>query len=204
MPEPSSDDWEALLPRLLLWAQRLHARTLADVRGAPAPEDLVQDAIADVLTGRRTRPEGVPLAVVLYGVIRSRASAVLSRAKTRGEAPGPRYVGMEEAEEAHARASGDAAQAADLRERVLALVDGDEVLERMVALWFEDPGLKARDLADMLGLAPAEVYAATRRLRRRGDRAAFSPGDTVAFSALAWRISPARRPLGLTPSFEFR
>lgn len=182
---PESVDWEALLPRLLLWAQRLHARVLFDVRGAPSPEDLVQDAVADVLTGRRSRPEGVPLAVLLYGVIRSRASQVLSRAKTRGESPGPRYVSLDEAERVHAEASGESA---DLRERVLALVGDDAVLRRIVDLWFEDPGLKAADLAAMLGLAPAEVYAATRRLRRRGDRAAQASGDAVWFatSRPAW------------------
>ena len=174
-------DWEALLPRLLLWAQRLHARTLADVRGAPTAEDLVQDAVTDVLTGRRSRPEDVPLAVLLYGVIRSRASQVLSRARTRGEATGPRYVSLEEARTVHADAAADPAHAADLRDRVLALVAGDEVLEKMVALWFEDPALKPGDLADMLGLSPSQIYAATRRLRRRGDPDILASGEWTLF-----------------------
>ena len=179
------DDWEALLPRLLLWAQRLHARVLHDVRGAPSPEDLVQDAVTDVLTGRRSRPADVPLAVLLYGVIRSRASQVLARSKTKGEAPGPRYVDLEAAERLHAEAAADPARAADLRERVLALVAGDETLEKMVALWFEDPALKPGDLAAMLGLAPAEVYAATRRLRRRGDRETAASGEVTLFAPYA-------------------
>lgn len=172
------DDWEAVLPRLLLWAQRLHARTLADVRGAPSPEDLVQDAVTDVLTGRRSRPDDVPLPVLLYGVIRSRASQVLGRAKTRGEAPGPRYVDLEEARAHHAEAAADPAHASALRARVLRLVEGDDLLTRMVELWFEDPSLPARDLAEMLDVSPAEIYAATRRLRRKDvNRAALDVPD---------------------------
>ena len=182
-PVTPADDWEALLPRLLLWAQRLHARVLSDVRGAPTPEDLVQDAVTDVLTGRRRRPADVPLAVLLYGVVRSRASQVLGRAKARGGARGPRYVGLEAAERLHAGAASEPGHAADLRTRALALVAGDETLERIVALWFEDPGLKAADLAAMLGLPAAEVYAATRRLRRRGEREAEATGQRVLFAA---------------------
>lgn len=202
MPDPSAsgDDWEALLPRLLLWARRLHDRVLADVRGAPTPEDLVQDAVTDVLTGRRSRPEGVPLAVLLYGVIRSRASQVLSRAKARGETEGPRYVGLDEAEAAHAEAAHDPAHAADLRERVLALVADDEVLTRMVGLWFEDPALKAADLAALLDLPAVEVYAAARRLRRKGvARAALGLDRTacVGPAALLWRNDGARWPLSV-------
>jgi len=155
-----------LLPRLLLWARRLHARSLADVRGAPSPEDLVQDAVADVLTGRRSRPDGVPLPVLLYGVIRSRASQVLSRARTRGGAPGPRYVDLTEAVGHHTEAAADPVQAADLRARVLRRVAGDDLLVQIVELWFQDPGLPARDLAEMLDVPAAEVYAAARRLRR--------------------------------------
>lgn len=164
-PAPD-DDWEAVLPRLLLWATRLHARTLADVRGAPSPEDLVQDAVTDVLTGRRSRPADVPLAVLLYGVVRSRASQVLARAKTRGAVPGPRYIGLDEAATAHAEAAADPVQRADLRTRILRLVGDDVVLAGIVRLWFEDPSLPARDLAAMLDIPVAEIYAAARRLRR--------------------------------------
>lgn len=175
VPSPLDDDWEALLPRLLLWTRRLHARALADVRGAPSPEDLVQDAVTDVLTGRRARPDDVPLPVLLYGVIRSRASHVLSRSRTRGDdASGPRYLGLDEAAAEHATAAADPAQAADLRARVLRLVEGDDLLRRIVELWFEDPGLPARDLAAMLDVPAAEVYAAARRLRRASvDREAL-------------------------------
>lgn len=182
-PSPHDDDWEALLPRLLLWARRLHARTLDDVRGAPSPEDLVQDAVADVLTGRRTRPEGVPLSVLLYGVIRSRASQVLSRARTRGSAPGPRYVGFDEAAGHHAEAAADPVQAADLKARVLRRVAGDDLLVRIVRLWFEDPALPARDLAEMLEVPAADVYAAARRLRRMSvtrEELGVSPEDSGA------------------------
>ena len=179
-----NDDWEETLPRLLLWAGRLHARTLADVRGAPTPEDLVQDAVTDVLTGRRTRPDGVPLAVVLYGVVRSRVSHTLERARSSGEAGGPRFVGLDAAERAHADAAADPAHVADLRKRVLHLVEGDEVLSRMVGLWFEDPSLKASDLAAILDLSPSEIYAAARRLRRRPARRDALGFDAAACSSL--------------------
>ena len=55
-------DWDALLPRLTVWAGRLHRRYLADRPGAPEPQDLVQDAIADLATGTRTLPDDVPVA----------------------------------------------------------------------------------------------------------------------------------------------
>lgn len=161
----TDDDWEVLLPRLLLWAQRLHSRVLSQTRGAPTPADLVQDAITDVLSERRSRPPGVPLAVVLYGVIRSRVSHALSRAHTQSDPARSRFVGMEEAEAVHAHYS-ESPDVDDLRERVIALVKGDDILVRMVDLWFEDPALKASDLAAMLGVSPHDVYAAARRLRR--------------------------------------
>lgn len=203
--DQADEDWEAVVPRLLLWAGRLHARTLSNVRGAPTPEDLVQDAIADTLTGQRVRPDGLPLLVFLYGVIRSRVSQTLSRSKTRGEATQARYVSLEEAWTVHADAASDPAHAAGLQERVLELVAGDELLEKIVRLWFEDPDLKSRDLAAMLGVSANEIYSATKRLRRRTEASGSQFGDIntmscVALGLGAWRISSTPQPLWVQAS----
>ncbi|MEO0556611.1 MAG: hypothetical protein AAF170_00365 [Bacteroidota bacterium] len=199
-PDRADEDWEAVVPRLLLWANRLHARTLSGVRGAPTPEDLVQDAITDTLTGQRVRPDGLPLLVFLYGVIRSRVSQTLSRSKTRDETAQARYVSLDEAWNVHSQAASDPAHAASLQERVLALVEGDELLERIVRLWFEDPDLKSRDLAAMLGVSAGEIYSATKRLRRRTEASGPLFGDInrmqrVPMLASPWRISATPQPL---------
>jgi DNA-directed RNA polymerase specialized sigma24 family protein len=196
----ADEDWEAVVPRLLLWATRLHARTLSGVRGAPTPEDLVQDAITDALTGQRVRPDGLPLLVFLYGVIRSRVSQTLSRSKTRGEATQMRYVSLEEAWNVHADSASDPAYAASLHKRVLALVAGDDLLERIVGLWFEDPDLKSRDLAVMLDVSAGEIYSATKRLRRRTEASGslFGDPDELAYtrvSLVAWQISAGPQPM---------
>lgn len=196
----ADDDWEAVVPRLLLWANRLHARALSGVRGAPTPEDLVQDAITDMLTGQRVRPDGLPLLVFLYGVIRSRVSQTLSRSKTRGEMTQARYVSLEEAWNVHAEAASDPAHAAGLQARVLELVEGDDLLEQIVRLWFEDPDLKSRDLAAMLEVSASEIYSATKRLRRRTEASGplFGDLDTMSCVALglpAWQISATPQPL---------
>ena len=188
------------MPRLLLWATRLHTRTLSGVRGAPTPEDLVQDAITDTLTGQRVRPDGLPLLVFLYGVIRSRVSQTLSRSKTRGEATQARYVSLEEAWNVHVEAASDPAHAAGLQDRVLELVEGDELLEQIVHLWFKDPDLKSRDLAAMLDVSAGEIYSATKRLRRRTEasRPLFGDLDELACSPVylgVWRISSTPQPL---------
>jgi hypothetical protein len=51
--------------------------------------------------------------------------------------------------------------------KILQLVADDEVLATMIDLWRADPGLKPRDLAEMLSLPIEAVQAAQKRLRRR-------------------------------------
>lgn len=200
---PDENEWETVLPRLLLWTQRLHARVLMDIRGAPTPADLVQDAVTDVLSGRRSRPPGLPLAVVLYGVIRSRAHHVLARAKTTDDVARARFVGMEEAASTH-MALTESPDTDDLRRRVLLLVGEDEVLTQMVNLWFEDPALKASDIAEMLGLSPHDVYAATRRLRRKNvSRSALGLDETAFVVHLLGEFEIHQLTIGVVPTDVF-
>lgn len=166
-PRPEID-WPDVLPRLLLWAQSLHRRYLAGLPGAPTPEDLVQDAAADLLTGRRVWPDGLPAFVVLHGIVRSLVSNAVSRASVPGAAGFvARCASIEEAGMADGTPADESVDRSQVRARALRLVSDDDVLSRVVALWFDDPSLKPLDVAAMLGLAPADVYHATKRLRRR-------------------------------------
>ena len=168
MPHCPDIDWPDVLPRLLLWAQSLHRRYLAGLPGAPTPEDLVHDAAADLLTGRRAWPEGLPAFVVLHGVVRSHVSNAVARASVPGAAGFQlRSVPIEEGSAAWNEAADELVDRAAVRARALALVEDDADLVRIVTLWFDDPSLKPLDVADILGLTATDVYHATKRLRRR-------------------------------------
>ena len=168
MPSRPDIDWPDVLPRPLLWAQSLHRRCLAGLPGAPTPEDLVQDAVADLLTGRRAWPEGLPAFVVLHGVVRSHVSNAVGRAGVPGSSGFHlRSVPIGEAGPAADEPADELADRAAVRARALALVGDDADLGRIVALWFDDPSLKPLDVAEILGLTATDVYHATKRLRRR-------------------------------------
>ena len=70
-------DWRRALPRLQRWALGYWARSLAPYKGAPEPNDLVEEAIDAFLQGRRTWPQGMDprvledLLAVLINVMKS-------------------------------------------------------------------------------------------------------------------------------------
>lgn len=161
-------DWDHLVPRLLLVARRFHQRALCNYRGAPEPMDLVQQAIADVMDGRRRWPQGVPLFNLLYGVMRSHVSNFAARQQPTGPAEaGTRHISLDDVLVPAADALPADIRRSELREAVLRLVEDDPLLERMVELLFEDPHLKASDYAAMLDIPVEDVYNAAKRLKRR-------------------------------------
>ena len=64
-------DWDDVLPRVQLWANHFHKRYLRQIRAAPTAEDLVQEAIVKLYSGRRKLPDHVPLLTVIINNIQS-------------------------------------------------------------------------------------------------------------------------------------
>ena len=136
----------------------LHLKYLSNVQAAPEPEDLVQDAIADLMSGQRTWPSELPLNVVLYGIIRSRVSNFLKKHRALGlEDPGQLL---------------DPAVAAEipldlLKGEIKNLVQDDSELKRIIDYMLEDPLLNPRDLANLMECPVARIYNAKKRLERK-------------------------------------
>ncbi len=173
MPVPASlhalveAEWPRLAPRLLLYAGKLHRHVLARFPHAPDPADLVHEAVADLLSGHRARPEDVTLFVFLCGVIRSKASNFLMRQqRLDGTDRLGRYVDADSPGAHRIPTPGPEGEGV-LRAQVQALIADDPFLVRMTQLLFDDPELKPGDLAEMLGCTATEVYAARKRLERR-------------------------------------
>lgn len=158
-------DWDDLLPRLLLAAERFHQRHLQPYADAPEPRDLAHAAIMDVLNGNRRLPEDVKLFVTLHEIVRSKVSNFVAKKMRRGT------VALDEKLLAiTADAATDGKQHASyehFKDAVRGYVRDDPFLERMIEYLFEDPLLKPADLAAMMGVDVHEVYNAYKRLRRR-------------------------------------
>ena len=168
-PDPASIEtqWLTLSPRLLLYAGRLHRRSIGRFAGAPEPYDLVHEAVTDYLTGHRVHPDGLDLFVFLCGVIRSKASNFLDRQqRLDGTARFGRYV-SDEAPVARRVSTPGPDGSGHLRDQIRALVADDALLVSMTGLLFDDPDLKPADLADLLGCTASDVYSAKKRLDRR-------------------------------------
>ncbi|PQJ26939.1 hypothetical protein BSZ35_18620 [Salinibacter sp. 10B] len=171
-----------LLSRLLSVAEGLHWYVLRSYRGAPEPLDLVQQAVADVLDGTRCWPSHVDAFTMLCGVMRSRVSNFAARQRPLGRSrlepqtgEGGRYVYFDDhpADPTIILRSSNAPDNIllneELRDRIRQLVAGDDELERIVELLFDDPYYGAADLAEQLETSVNGIYNARKRLRRRLD-----------------------------------
>ncbi|MEZ4702068.1 MAG: hypothetical protein R2834_17170 [Rhodothermales bacterium] len=167
-------DWDDLVPRLRLWAHHFHRRYLSQIRAAPSPDDLVQEAIVKLYTGRRRLPDDVPLLTVLINNIQSDIWNFLTRegytrkdSKGKGRKGWGRHVGLEEWMADTGRSSLPSETA---RRHLLGLIrkrfGEDELVLRMVELLFSDPLLMPRDLATMLNTSVLEINKAQKRLKR--------------------------------------
>jgi len=172
------EDWDDLLPRLLLVARRFHARALRSYSGAPDPHDLVQQAVTDLLDGRRRLPPDVPVFTVLCGVMRSQASNFVSRQQPVGPGADPDETRiapllMEVADAGFAPTHQLALD--ELRDELYAIVGNDTLARRVIDLLLEDSTLKPSDLAEMLNVPVRDIYNTKRRLRRKLRKAPNSP-----------------------------
>ena len=168
-------DWDDIVPRVRLWAHHFHRRYLQNIRAAPSPDDLVQEAIVKLYTRRRTLPDHVPLVTVLINNIQSDIWNFLTKEgyttrnrQGKGRKGWGRHVGLEAWMQAQDdRGVPPAAEMRGLYEAIQARVKDDPVLVAMVDLLFDDPLLKPRDLARLLNMSVKEVNNAQKRLRRR-------------------------------------
>ena len=149
-------DWEDIYPKALLWAKKWHTRYLSHAPSSWEPEDLVQEAIDLLCSGRRTLPKDVAVLTGIINVMRSMAGNLHQR-KDHQQDSFDELKGKGQAMD----------ESAWLCEDALRIVEGDEVLVKIVALLCTDPDLKARDLAVTLGIDVKEVYNAVKRMRRR-------------------------------------
>ena len=176
IPAPLQEaDWDDLLPRLRLFAHQFHRRYLSRIPQAPTPDDLVQEAVTKLYTGQRKLPDDVPLLTVLINNIQSDIWNFLTRegytrkdSKGKARQGGGRHVALEAwmEDEDQGRQPADGVMR-DWHEQIRARVDDDPLVLRIVELLFEDPKLKPRDLAHMLGTTVPDINKAQKRLRRR-------------------------------------
>jgi DNA-directed RNA polymerase specialized sigma24 family protein len=167
-------DWDDVFPRVRLWAHRFHRRYLSQIRAAPSPDDLVQEAIAKLYTGRRRLPDHVPLLTVLINNIQSDIWNFLTRegytktdSKGKGRQGWGRHVGLEDwMADRDAESLPAASDRRRLHEALRRRFADDPLVRRIVDLLFDDPLLKPRDLAEMLHTSVFEINNAQKRLKR--------------------------------------
>jgi hypothetical protein len=169
-------DWEALLPRLVAYAER-RLRRVGWIVGkdeepsAMSVEEVINDAIDRCLTGSRTWGTDDPpeLGAFLCGVIRSITS--ISRKKLRrNKADSVEDIAVDLADPTPSVERILADEDDEGRRAVLAAVEacvkGDDKLESLY-LAIIDGDLKREALASTLGWTPDEVTAARNKLQRR-------------------------------------
>jgi hypothetical protein len=170
----SEAEFEELWKRLLLYAQRNYGWLEGRVRGGFDTKELVTNAVEDFLFGVRRNQLNLPLYVFLCGVIRSQAYHIgqaeikrLSLDHSEGsilsESARPEINRLVRPQEN----CSDRAQYNELSEKVLKLVQGDEILTMIIKLLIKDPELRPREIAEMLSLDIKVVRSAKKRLDRR-------------------------------------
>ena len=142
--------------RLGLW--RKFGQQLQSIPDAPTPDDLLHEAIEDLLADRRHCPlERVELTTCLLNIVRSKVSHLYDKWKRDGIVKVP--------EEILDRLPIDTEEHSGLRNVILAIVTDDPLLRRIVEFRLDFPEAKARDIARALNLDMQEMYKANRRLK---------------------------------------
>jgi DNA-directed RNA polymerase specialized sigma24 family protein len=141
---------------------------------------LIHDSILDVMTGVRSSPPEVPLFMLLCQTIRSKASHLWEKEKRRlsiadwqeANPPAPleyllRNLSAEHPYLRPAEPSDQQTIYNQLCNRIRELVRGDDLLTRIVDLWFVTPDLKPREIAEALNIPNSELRKAQKRLSRK-------------------------------------
>ncbi len=173
----AAQDWDDLVPRLLLLAvSRLYRMTWRGRAGEAPPgaaqaEDFVNDAISKTIAGVRIwQPDNCSLFQHLAGVIVSDVSHAAESTENRSTAapanpdgnPGPKLDPPDQAADPESIAEWRSEQ-----RRLLDYLEGaDPDLARMAELMLVRDMLETEDLSRELGVAAAEVANRRKRLKR--------------------------------------
>jgi DNA-directed RNA polymerase specialized sigma24 family protein len=152
-------NWHDVLPRLLLYTKSIvKAYRLEDIVSA---EELTQNAVYALLSGRRRWPPDVSLLTALIAIVRSNISHQVYLKRD--------YIDTEKLEILADETRGPYYKAEDneFRKNILALVGNDKDLVRLVEIYLEDSYSRPKDIAEALGVSLDDVYNLRKRLRRR-------------------------------------
>lgn len=155
----NAGDYDRL--RLRLWRQ--FGRQLKKIPDAPSPDDLLHQAIEDLLADRRHCPlDRTELTICLLNIVRSKVSHLYAKWKREGI--------IKVSEQTLDTIRVEFVETSALREKILACVDDDPLLSRIIEYRLDYPEAKAREIAETLGIAMSEMYNANRRLKARLKR----------------------------------
>lgn len=153
------------------------------IPGGSEPKDFVQEAVRKALAGERAwkNPQTVSLLHFLMGIIRSDISHLVTRLETRTMV---RATQLTEEDKANRPAKVKNPKVVDISELidrrpdlqdssikvwedVLECVGDDSVLRQIVQIWRDDGVVKAKDIAEKLGISVNDVNNAIRRGKRK-------------------------------------
>jgi len=155
--------------RLRLW--RRFGEQLRKIPEASDPDDLLHEAIEDLLSGHRKYPdEDVKLTTCLFKIVHSKVDNIQKKWK-RAQID---FISLAQFQNGVADRLSPVKEPS-LRKKILALVADDVLLVKIVRLQLDamaNPGkqLKAKVLAEKLNVAVDEIYNANRRLKARLEK----------------------------------
>lgn len=161
-------DWDALSYSLESFAHRLvYGRYIP---GGWSPEDLVQNAVAKLLAGkRRWNPNMVDLWGFLCGIIRSDLSHALTKAPLEH---GEDSAGSDGRQDSQPHNPAIQVEYEQQRRALLDALPHD--LRTVAAVVIDEELFEPRDIAQRLGMSRTDIYNAQKRLRR------ILPSDLVS------------------------
>lgn len=152
----SAEDYDRL--RLRLWRQ--FGQQLRRIPDAPSPDDLLHDAIEDLLADRRHCPlTRVDLTICLMNIVRSKVSHLYDKWRQTGVMT----VSEDILKTFEAKGSDDS----ELRERILEHLNGEPLLSEIIEYRLDHPEARAQEIAEAVGLGMQDMYNANRRLKSR-------------------------------------
>lgn len=164
----TEEDWEDIWNRLKLFTYKYFRGRGLDLDG------LIQEAIKDVIAGKRRWPLGVDFVTLLCQVIRSKASHLSEkerRFRPIEDVPALRLQAPKETLYSTYREREDRQLAySQLCSKIKEMIHGDELLCRMVNIWLEEPELKPREMAHRLGVTIEKIRSGQKRLSRRANQ----------------------------------
>jgi DNA-directed RNA polymerase specialized sigma24 family protein len=144
--------------RLRLWRQ--FGRQLSRIPDAPSPDDLLHEAIEDLLADRRHCPlSRIELTTCLLNIVRSKVSHLYAKWKREGI--------VKVSDQVLNMTPAPADQPSELRGKIVAFVSDDPLLRRIIEYRLDYPEAKAREIAEALQIELSEMYNANRRLKAR-------------------------------------